>query len=108
MSDLKLAPIEPARISTEAVAWNNRSNRNPQQRRGRPSVMRTRLIAAMAPGASPESCEVDYVVDAEGVLMSLIVRDTVTGAELARISPRQLSALVTGDSPSGLLFEQRG
>ncbi len=105
MSELKLAPVEPVRISTEAARWNNQRGRN-SQRRSRHSASRARLVAAIVPGGDPESCEVDYVVDAQGTILSLVVRDVETGLELARITPNQL-ALAAGEAPSGLLFEQR-
>ena len=66
------------------------------------------LIAALAPGRLPETCEVDYVVDAQGMMVAVLVRDLSTGEVIARINAEDLWQLGTEEAAGGLLLERRG
>ncbi|MCL4241929.1 MAG: hypothetical protein KJ048_11305 [Dehalococcoidia bacterium] len=109
MADLRLAAIDPIHTSTEAVAWGQpgRRNRDQQQPRHQKSA-RERLVARLAPSRAPETCEVDYVVDAAGIMVAVLVRDIATGGVIARINAADLWRLAGDEAASGLLVERRG
>jgi hypothetical protein len=109
MADLRLAGINPVHTSTEAVAWGQpgRRDRDQQQpRRQKPA--RERLVAMLAPSRAPEACEVDYVVDATGIMVAILVRDVATGEVIARINAEDLWRLAGNEASGGLLVERRG
>jgi hypothetical protein len=60
------------------------------------------------PSREAETCEVDYVLDATGVLSAILVRDVLTGEVLARVEPGELRSLGGDEGASGLLYERRG
>jgi hypothetical protein len=109
MADLRLAAIDPIHTSTEAVAWGQpgRRDRDQQQPRRQKSA-RERLVAVLAPSRAPETCEVDYVVDATGIMVAILVRDVSTGEVIARINAADLWRLASEDAAGGLLVERRG
>lgn len=109
MADLRLAAIDPIHTSTEAVAWgqHDRRGRDQQQPRRQKSA-RERLVAMLAPSRAPETCEVDYVVDATGIMVAILVRDVATGEVIARIKADDLWRLGSEEAAGGLLVERRG
>lgn len=109
MADLRLAAIDPVRTSTEAVGWgqHDRRGRDQQQPRRQKSA-RERLVAMLAPSRAPETCEVDYVVDATGIMVAILVRDVATGEVIARIKGDELWRLASQEAAGGLLVERRG
>lgn len=108
MADLRLAAIDPIRIATDSAAWGG-ANRNGAYQRPKPKrTARERLVAALAPGRAPETCEVDYVVDAQGMMVAVLVRDLSTGEVIARINAEDLWQLGTEEAAGGLLLERRG
>ena len=108
VADLKLAAVTPARIAPEATAWDGRGQRGPYERPKRQRTARERLVAALAPGREPESCEVDYVVDGKGLMVAVLVRDVTTGEVIARINAEDLWQLGSEEAAGGLLLERRG
>jgi hypothetical protein len=109
MADLRLAAIDPIHTSTKAVAWgqHDRRGRDQQQPRRQKSA-RERLVAMLAPSRAPETCEVDYVVDATGIMIAFLVRDVATGEVIARIKADDLWRLAGDEAAGGLLVERRG
>lgn len=109
MADLRLAAIDPVHTSTEAVGWgqSGRRGRDQQQPRRQKST-RERLVAMLAPSRAPETCEVDYVVDATGIMVAILVRDVSTGEVIARITADDLWRLASEEAAGGLLVERRG
>lgn len=108
MADLRLAGISPTRVATEAAAWDGRGNREAYQRPKRQPSSRERLVAALAPGRAPETCEVDYVVDSKGLMVAVLVRDVASGEVIARINAEDLWQLGSEEAAGGLLLERRG
>ena len=108
MADLRLAAIDPIRVTADAVVADGRGRGNPYQRQPRKRTARERLVAALAPGRAPETCEVDYVVDAQGMMVAVLVRDVATGEVIARINAGDLWQLGAEEATGGLLLERRG
>ncbi|HMO53057.1 MAG TPA: hypothetical protein PJ994_01010 [Tepidiformaceae bacterium] len=110
MADLRLAAIDPIRTTTESVAWGQRNGSSAYQRQPqrREKDARARLVAMLAPSREPETCEVDYVVDGEGMMVAILVRDLTTGEVIARIQAEDLWRLASEEAAGGLLVERRG
>ncbi len=108
MTDLKLAAITPARIAPEAAVWDGRGQRGAYERPKRQRSAKERLVAVLAPGREPETCEVDYVVDARGLMVAVLVRDVSTGGVIARINAEDLWQLGSEEAAGGLLLERKG
>ena len=99
MADLRLAPIDPVHTAPERVdtgLQDRRGSRNQQHPRRQKSA-RERLVAIMAPSRAPETCEVDYIVDASGIMVAILVRDLATGEDIARIKAEDLWHLARGE-----------
>jgi hypothetical protein len=109
MADLRLAPVDPVHASLERVdtGLQERRGRDHQQPRRQKSA-RERLVAIMAPSRAPETCEVDYVVDANGIMVAIIVREVSSGEVIARIKAEDLWRLAGDEAAGGLLLERRG
>jgi hypothetical protein len=108
MADLRLGAVSPARIATDAAAWDGRGQRGAYQRPKSQRTARERLVAVLAPGREPESCEVDYVVDGQGLMVAVLVRDVATGEVIARINAEDLWQLGSEEAAGGLLLERKG
>lgn len=110
MADLRLAAIDPIHTSTESVAWGQRNGHGAYQRQPKPRQKdtRERLVAMLAPAHEPETVEVDYVVDGEGMMVAILVRDLTTGEVIARIQAEDLWRLASEEAAGGLLVERRG
>jgi len=108
MADLRLAAIDHVGIATDSAAWNGRGGQQPHRRPRTGRGSRERLVAALAPGREPETCEVDYVVDGEGRMVAVLVRDVQTGEVIARINAEDLWQLGAEEGAGGLLLERRG
>lgn len=108
MADLKLTAIDRVRLTSDGVSRDGRGHPWTYQRPRRPRTSRERLLAVVAPGHQPEACEVDYVVDANGMMVALLVRDVPTGEVIARINAEDLWQLGPEEAAGGLLLERRG
>lgn len=108
MADIKLGAITPAHIAPEAPVWDGRGNHGAYERPKRQRSARERLVAVLAPGREPETCEVDYVVDGKGLMVAVLVRDVRTGEVIARINAEDLWQLGSEEAAGGLLLERRG
>ena len=108
MADLRLAGIEPVRIAAAAANRDGRGSAGAYRQPPRQRSARERLVAALAPGRKPESCEVDYVVDARGQMVAVLVRDVSTGEVIARINAEDLWQLGSEEAAGGLLLERKG
>jgi hypothetical protein len=51
---------------------------------------------------------VDYVVDANGIMVAIIVREVSSGEVIARIKAEDLWRLAGDEAAGGLLLERRG
>ncbi len=108
MPDLKIGRIEPARVSPGRTEWNKDRRQSRQDaRQGRSSSYHA-LLASILPGRDPDTCEIDYAVNEQGDLVAVIVRDTRSGAVIARVPAGILANLGARQSAAGLLFERRG
>jgi hypothetical protein len=105
MRDLKLARIDPVRLTTEGTRWEQRQGRGRSRHPGRATSARSRLLAALLPGRDPETCDVALDVDPAGVPVGLVVRDAGTGEVLLRLSLDQVER--TGCAGQGGLFFER-
>lgn len=108
MADLRLAGIDSIRVTADAVVADGRARGNAYQRQPKKRSARERLVAALAPGRAPETCEVDYAVDGEGMMVAVLVRDVATGEVIARINAEDLWQLGAEEATGGLLLERRG
>lgn len=110
MADLRLTAIDPIHTSTESVAWGQRHGSSAYQRQPKPKQKdtRARIVAMLAPAHEPETVEVDYVVDGEGMMVAILVRDLTTGEVIARIQAEDLWRLASEEAAGGLLVERRG
>jgi hypothetical protein len=108
MADLRLASIDHVHLAAESAAWNGRGRQAAYQRPQPRKSARERLVAVLAPGRQPETCEVDYVVDGEGMMVAVLVRDVSTGEVIARINAEDLWQLGPEEAAGGLLLERRG
>jgi hypothetical protein len=108
VADLRLAGIDPVHIATAAAYRDGRGNAGAYKRPPRQRTARERLVAALAPGREPESCEVDYVVDAKGLMVAVLVRHVATGEVVARINAEDLWQLGSEEAAGGLLLERKG
>jgi len=107
MAELTLGRVEPVRIPSDGARGGYRDpSRNLPRRTRKPA--RASLLAAAVPTADPEMCEVDYVLDADGVFAAIVVRDTRTHAEIARVPREKLGELAGSSGLCGLLYERRG
>ncbi|MEO8538881.1 MAG: hypothetical protein ABI577_04010 [bacterium] len=107
MADLRLAAIDPVRLSSAMVAADGRRG-NGGYAAPRRKTAKERLVSALAPGRSAEACEVDYVVDANGVMVAVLVRDVSSGEVIARIEAENLWQLGAEEATGGLLLERKG
>ena len=107
MAELKLARVDSVHIALEGARREQRRppRRDGEQEKGTPH---DRLVAAAAPGVDPDACEVEYVLDAEGNLKAVVIRELGSGRELARIAPEALGHLTASGESRGLLFERKG
>ena len=108
MADLRLAAVDPVRLSTSMVAPDGRRGSGGYARPRRQASAKERLVAALAPGRAAEACEVDYVVDASGMMVAVLVRDISTGEVIARIEAGDLWQLGSEEAAGGLLLERKG
>jgi hypothetical protein len=108
MADLRLAGVDRVRLSSAMVAADGRREGGGYQRPRRQPSSRERLLAAVAPGREPETCEVDYVVDAQGMMVAVLVRDVSNGEVIARIEAADLWQLGNQEAAGGLLLERKG
>lgn len=108
MADLRLPSIDHVHFATESAAWNGRGRQNGYEKKQPRKTAKQRLVAALAPGRQPETCEVDYVVDSQGMMVAVLVRDVSTGEVVARINAGDLWQLGPEEAAGGLLLERRG
>jgi hypothetical protein len=108
MADLRLTAIDRVSIATSSVATDGRGHQGAYQRPKQKRSSRERLVAALAPHRDPESCEVDYVVDAQGMMVAVLVRDVANGEVIARINAEDLWQLSSEEAAGGLLLERKG
>ena len=108
MADLRLAAIDPVRVAAGPVVADGRGRGNAHQQPRRQRSARERLVAALAPGRAPETCAVDYVVDSQGMMVAVLVRDVSTGEVIARINAEDLWQLGPEEAAGGILLERRG
>ena len=107
MADLRLAAIDPVRLTAGQVWADDRQGGGKRGNQPRPSG-KTRLVHALAPGRPVETCEVDYVVDAQGLMVAVLVRDVSTGEVIARVEARDLWQLGMDEAAGGVLLERKG
>ncbi len=108
MADLRLGAIDRVRLSTGSIGQEGRDRGAGHQRPRRERSARERLVAALAPGRQPEACEVDYVVNASGMVVAVLLRDVPTGEVIARINAEDLWKLGAHEAAGGLLLERKG
>ena len=108
MADLRLAGVDPVHIAASPAYRDGRGSAGAYKRPPRQRTARERLVAALAPGREPESCEVDYVVDAGGLMVAVLVRDVSTGEVIVRINAEDLWQLGSEEAAGGMLLERRG
>jgi hypothetical protein len=108
MAEITLAPIEAIRVSPDGQRWGNPRREPGRERSRRQYSAKAGLLAATLPHQDPETVEVDYAVDAEGLLTAILVRDLASGAVLARVPASELALLGGEPGTSGLLYERRG
>lgn len=108
MADLKLTAIDRVSFATHSVATDGRGRGGAYSRPKRQRTARERLVALLAPNREPETCEVDYVVDAQGMMVAVLVRDAVNGEVIARINAEDLWQLGAEEASGGLLLERKG
>lgn len=108
MADLRLAAIDHVSMATHAVATDGRGRGGAYARPRRQRTARERLVAVLAPNREPETCEVDYVVDAQGMMVAVLVRDVSNGEVIARINAEDLWQLGAQEASGGLLLERKG
>jgi len=108
LGEFRLNAIDPVHASARSVDWGQGSREGAQQRPPKKRSSRERLVAALAPGRQVETCEVDYVVDAAGLMVAVLVRDVSTGEVIARINAEDLWQLGPEEAAGGLLLERRG
>ncbi len=108
MAEIKLAAIDPVRLSAGAVWADGRNGGNAYPKPKRQVSAKERLVKALAPGRAMESCEVDYVVDGNGMMVAVIVRDVSSGEVIARIEAGDLWQLGPQEAAGGLLLERKG
>lgn len=109
MRELRLDGIEPVRMAPASVAWGQqekRERREPPARRD--DAARDRMIRMLAPGHDPGSLELEYVVNEEGMMVAIQVRDRATGEVVARVRAEDLWRLASEEAAGGLLLERRG
>lgn len=109
MRELRLDGIEPVRMAPASVAWGQqgkRERREPPARRD--DAARDRMIRMLAPGHGPGSLELEYVVNEEGMMVAIQVRDRATGEVVARVRAEDLWRLASEEAAGGLLLERRG
>ncbi len=102
------APEAVDRVRPSSVATDGRGHQGAYQRPKQKGSSRERLVAAVAPGRDPESCEVDYVVDAQGTMVAVLVRDVLNGEVIARINAEDLWQLGSEEAAGGILLERKG
>ena len=108
MAEIRLAAVTPVRMSPGMVSADGRQGHGGYAKPRRQPSTRERLIATLAPGRNPETTEVDYVVDAEGMMVAVLVRDAQTGEVFARIEAQDLWQLGADEAAGGLLLERKG
>ncbi|MGE0600192.1 MAG: hypothetical protein AB7J35_13670 [Dehalococcoidia bacterium] len=108
MADLRLAATQHVSVAASSVAADGRGHHGAYQQPKRKRTARERLVAMLAPNREPESCEVDYVVDAQGMMVAVLVRDILNGELIARINAEDLSQLSPDEAAGGILLERRG
>lgn len=109
MADFSLAPVEPIAGHVVGTRWDQPSfggQHHPGGQR-RPNA-RTRLLAALFPGADPATFDVEYAVDLAGTVTAVLIRDRASGRLLRRVSVDQLDTLAGDGGQAGLFLERRG
>ncbi|MES4791882.1 MAG: hypothetical protein C4321_01835 [Chloroflexota bacterium] len=109
MHELRLDSIEPVRMAPPSVAWGQqgrKERREPPPRRD--DAARERMIRMLAPGHDAGLLELEYVVDQEGMMVAIQVRDRATGEVVARVRAEDLWRLASEEAAGGLLLERRG
>jgi hypothetical protein len=108
MADIRLARIAPVGIAMGRTEWGQHRRQDGQNPpRKRPGAQ-AHLLSLLLPERDPETCELDYVVNAAGDVVALVIRDASSGQELARVPASSISSLAGGRPSSGLLFEMKG
>lgn len=108
MADLRLAAIDPIRTTAGAVWADGRNGAGTNPRSPRKQSAKERLVRALAPGRPVETCEVDYVVDGNGMMVAILVRDVSNGEVVARIEAQDLWQLGAAEVTGGMLLERKG
>ena len=108
MTTPRLDPIDRIYIPTERTAWEQPRRRPAYPRAGSKATPRQRLVESALPGTDPDTCEVDMVLDADGLLTAIIIRSLASGEELKRLSPDDLASIGGQAGASGMLVERRG
>ena len=108
MADIRLAAIDPVAFAPQAISPEGRGGSGAYPRPRRQRSARERLLATLAPNRQPETCEVDYVVDAQGMMVAVLVRDVSSGEVIARINAEDLWQLGSEEAAGGLLLERKG
>ena len=108
VAEIRLARIEPVGVALGRTEWDQNRRQGSRDSRQKRPTRHANLVRSLLPGRDPESCEVDYIVNATGGVVAVVIRDSQSGQELARVPASALSSL-GGDRPSsGLLFEMKG
>jgi hypothetical protein len=109
MRELRLDGIEPVRMSPASVAWGQQGKQERRQPRPRrEDAARERMLRMLAPGHEPGTLDLEYVVDQEGMMVAIQVRDRGTGDVVARVRAEDLWRLASEEAAGGLLLERRG
>lgn len=109
MRELRLSGIEPARLTPASVDWGHGNQRQRREQRPREDgSSRDRMVRMLAPGHDPGTLELEYVVDQEGMMVAVQVRDRETGEVVARVRAEDLWHLASEEAAGGLLLERRG
>ena len=104
----RLEPVERIHVLAERAAWGHsprgyHGRALPQKRKPR-----ERLIDAALAGTDPDTCEVEMLLDSEGSLVAVVVRDIASQAILVRLDPAQLATIEAATGDGGMLLERRG
>ncbi|GIW19271.1 MAG: hypothetical protein WHT63_10080 [Tepidiforma sp.] len=109
MRELRLEGIAPVGISPAPASWGQGGGRDRRMPRPRQEGgNRERMIRMLAPGHDPGTLELEYVVDHEGMMVAIQVRDARTGDVIARVRAEDLWRLASEEAAGGLLLERRG
>ncbi|MBA4181389.1 MAG: hypothetical protein C0506_12430 [Anaerolinea sp.] len=108
MTTPRLEAIDRTQMALERTAWEQPRRRPAAPGDRRKNGPRQRLVESALPGTDPETCEVDMVLDADGIFIAIVIRSLDSGEELKRLSTADLAAIGGHSGASGLLVERRG